>query len=446
MSRGEPVKMKPCSTEKAVEILLGDYEERGEDYRRQVSYFPRIIFALLATITSSLGWVFGADDPNRYVWILPLVVVLCEIVAALSVYVYWSSELMHRYLLAIEAELNRVLGALEPLHRMGDGCRPGIVFGYRYWIRLNTRIHPPGWKRRFLRYFSALLVVACYLAILGSMWSWGIGHPVLSNRGYTVEILYGLLVAVPLIAVVLLFIVRKKIITGEAAAQIWSDADRASASEDTDRPELPMNAVMETLRIDYAERNRDFRTLVDNYSLYLTLTLSILAGAISLYLAGENSWVFAATPFLLVTIPFFMILTYRSAKPLRQYMARVESVLDESLKPTFPGIHIMPGARQKNARFRLGFIGITREQYWQQTTTDKPKIHNAVLAGVAIIGYLVLLAWMGASTHRWLVVDHPQSMHWFWTGAAAIIGVIVINTGLYLESRLVTDENHSTRS
>lgn len=416
-----------------LDLLLADYSERSEDYRRQIAYYPKSIFFLIAVASSSLAWVFGAKDPDSVKWVLPLSVTVSEIITLLLVYVYWSSARMKMYLIEIERYLGKTYDFRPALHSTDDDPAPEITFGYHYWLGVN-----PGLQGRLAMRVGAVMALISYCLLLAAMWFWGTSGSSIFHHGIwlsTLTIVMGLIMVA---GITTFLILRHKI------QQVGN-----SIKEEHDDPENPGwewddTTKFKLLSADFQERNKDYRSLIDNYYLFLTLLLSMLAGVLSLYFTSGNGWIFALAPVVIVTVPFFMIYNYRVIRPIRRYLCRLEDTLEDRLKDSGPIVHhgercpahqggACVGGGNEVPCFRIGFFSVIRNTYWQRSGSNKITKPNAAVAIPAILIFIGLLIVMYLQTASWIGAAFPSGLIYIRIGLGLTCLMLLVDIFLFFE-------------
>jgi len=436
-----------------LDVQLADYAERCEDYRRQCAYYPKIVFLLVAILSTTLGWMVGTGRPADYLWILPISVVVCEAVAVFSVFVFWSSRLMRDYIIEIERALNFLAVGKGKIHSTDEDREPEIAFGYHYWTTKNPLLK----KRRGARKFASALLAAIFSFLLWRMWALGIDHRFYVEHRSAALVLGGAALFAPLFGIVGYLWARRNIAARHASQDPFAgEGDQAGFPATTGVP--PSLSESDSLRIlvaDFEQRNDDFRRIADNYAPFLTLLLTVLAGSVSIYLPGGNEWVFAVAPVLLATIPFFIVTNYRALKPLKQYIMRLEEALDAASARGEGGAyrpHALPtrgcgagGEAPDAGGYRVGFFRVIREKYFQRADGSEAHAGSLAVAGPAILVFLLLLAISVARSYPWVRSEHPELLAQYVAVVAATVVIAALDAWLYFEAKTVARDDKDRR-
>jgi hypothetical protein len=441
-------------SEEHLSMVLTDYAQRCEDHRRQISYYPKLVVALVGIIATSLLWVLDSEPRSASVWLLPIAVLVCEAVACFGVYVYWSSGLMRRYLTNIELGLARRVPKDLTIHSIDEDPEAELAAGFHYWTQVN-----PGLKSgKQIRYAVATLYVLLLASILVFMWLWGQTSPVYSTSTALTDSVQWLGLGLPVFSFGLFLWARFAILPqlkSFGSPMRFGFGNSALDGSATRQSALSPEEVAQLLIVDFEERNADYRAVIDNYPLFLTLAVTIAAGAVSLLLKGGSDWVYAFAPFFLLTIPYFLLQTYRQAKALRQYLVLLEQRLDGLVSSKADALHssrrmrflggILESKRTGSVHepvvFHIGFFRIVREHFWQRTRGSKVTLVNAGVAAAALSVYFVALAWMSHQAYLWMMKDAPTLAKFYGIGVTAILILLVANIALYFEASRVNDRS-----
>lgn len=446
-----PAPSSQDGVETFLQILLADYSERCQDYRRQVGYYPRIVFIITAVITTSLGWVFSSLSPDANLWLLPIAVLVCELALSGAVYVYWSSSLMRVYIVQTEHVLNRFGMTRAEVHPINAAASPKIALGFHYWLSKNLRLT----RRRALRYAAMSVVGSVYFLVLAMMWITGSQHSFYTSHTALSRIITVAAIGIPfafLLQFIRLFIRNRDACRALPDLGLVTEQPAPTSESEREATLSDLNYVLILTR-DYQERNLDYRSRIDNYYPFLTLAVTVLTATFSLYLIGNNQWVFLLLPLVMATIPFFLIHTYRAAKPLKEYLARIEQELNRVASQVSPGT---PDAhpetthrsgfvrRQRRAApaFHIGFIGVVREVFWARTKGSAPAPHNFLTAALMIAGFFLLLAVFHYKAYAWLSQEHPAGLPYFWVSVVLTVLVLAADLVLYFEAGPMTHEEN----
>jgi len=430
-------------------LLLADYQERNNDYRRQVAYYGKIITTVILILAGAVGWVLASpSSKDRPYHLLPLAVGMANVALLMTLFVFRSSQLMRTYLVALEKALNdwALLGAgQQPIHRVDGDAKPSLFTGYHTWKSGCRDLPAARAARRLVRVIVLLTVATLEMALV----VWG-----LRDTWYPGSVAKGAVVAILLVGPVAGGLLAYRALRAGCAEELNAVLQLKTSSWGP-RP-VDEDDVRSILLTDLTERSEDFRFWADYYHHVFLWAFGGITALVSLWVADRSQeWVFLLVPPVLLCAAFVDVLVFRRVQRVKLYIEEVERLADRWAETDgWPCVHLSGGRRRVDEAnkdgeaglFRIGFFRFVRKQGIEDTESGRVPGY-AVLLTMIITGILLVFTWTAITNGaKWMVdmlgAERGRYMWAVYWGAVAVLTFLVV--GMFVSSRKISVHHVST--